>query len=183
VEVTSDGAGLVSQASSTLLAQLANKSGLDTGAVAQAGAAQLRAGSHERGRATTHPGADPADPAVVRELHVPDRRPVLPLSLRSPQIHAHRTTTTARHYKLNHPSRVPTLFGTPEDKPERLPAIRPENRTQMPINCGTRVSPGAARAPGPPHTMRVIRLLWDSTETQRRLDYTIGAERRTGSTP
>jgi len=50
VEVTSDGAGLVSHAGSALLAQVADKSGLTRALSRELGALQLRTGSHDRGR-------------------------------------------------------------------------------------------------------------------------------------
>jgi hypothetical protein len=50
VEVTSDGAGLVSHAGSALLAQVADKSGLTRALSAELGGLQCRSGSHDRGR-------------------------------------------------------------------------------------------------------------------------------------
>ena len=50
VEVTSDGAGLVSHVGSVLLSQVADKSGLTRGLSRGLGPLQLRAGSHDRGR-------------------------------------------------------------------------------------------------------------------------------------
>ena len=50
VEVTSDGAGLVSHAGSALLAQVADKSGLTRALSAELGELQCRSGSHDRGR-------------------------------------------------------------------------------------------------------------------------------------
>jgi hypothetical protein len=50
VEVTSDGAGLVSHAGTALLAQVADKTGLTRALSRELAALQLRAGSHDRGR-------------------------------------------------------------------------------------------------------------------------------------
>jgi hypothetical protein len=50
VEVTPDGAGLVSHAGSALLAQVADKSGLTRALSAELGGLQCRSGSHDRGR-------------------------------------------------------------------------------------------------------------------------------------
>jgi hypothetical protein len=50
VEVTSDGAGLVSHVGSALLAQVADKTGLTRALSRELGPLQLRAGSHDRGR-------------------------------------------------------------------------------------------------------------------------------------
>ena len=50
VEVTSDGAGLVSHAGTALLAQVADKTGLTRALSRDLGPLQLRAGSHDRGR-------------------------------------------------------------------------------------------------------------------------------------
>ena len=50
VEVTSDGAGLVSHAGSALLAQVADKTGLTRALSSELAELQLRAGSHDRGR-------------------------------------------------------------------------------------------------------------------------------------
>lgn len=49
VEVTSDGAGLVSHAGSALLAQVADKTGLTQALSSELAPLQLRAGSHDRG--------------------------------------------------------------------------------------------------------------------------------------
>jgi len=57
VDVTSDGAGLVSHAGSALLAQVADKSGLTRALSRELGPLQLRVGSHDRG-------------SVVRDLAV-----------------------------------------------------------------------------------------------------------------
>jgi len=74
VEVTSDGAGLVSHAGSALLAQVADKSGLTRALSRELGALGLRAGSHDRGRVVRDlavmlaDGGDClADLAVVRD--------------------------------------------------------------------------------------------------------------------
>jgi hypothetical protein len=74
VEVTSDGAGLVSHAGSALLAQVADKSGLTRALSRELGPLQLRAGSHDRGRVVRDlavmlaAGGDClADMAVVRD--------------------------------------------------------------------------------------------------------------------
>ena len=50
VEVTSDGAGLISHAGSALLAQVADKTGLTRALSRELGPLQLREGSHDRGR-------------------------------------------------------------------------------------------------------------------------------------
>ena len=50
VDVTSDGAGLVSHAGSALLAQVADKSGLTRALSQGLDVLQLRVGSHDRGR-------------------------------------------------------------------------------------------------------------------------------------
>jgi len=50
VEVTSDGAGLVSHVGSALLAQVADKTGLTRALSRELGPLQLRTGSHDRGR-------------------------------------------------------------------------------------------------------------------------------------
>jgi Transposase DDE domain group 1 len=50
VEVTSDGAGLVSHAGTALLAQVADKTGLTRALCSELAPLQLRAGSHDRGR-------------------------------------------------------------------------------------------------------------------------------------
>jgi DDE family transposase len=50
VEVTSDGAGVVSHAGSALLAQVADKAGLTRALSSELGELRLRAGSHDRGR-------------------------------------------------------------------------------------------------------------------------------------
>ena len=74
VEVTSDGAGLVSHAGSALLAQVADKSGLTRALSRELGPLHKRAGSHDRGRVVRDlavmlaDGGDClADLAVVRD--------------------------------------------------------------------------------------------------------------------
>ena len=74
VEVTSDGAGLVSHAGSALLAQVADESGLTRALSRELGPLRLREGSHDRGRVVRDlavmlaDGGDClADMAVVRD--------------------------------------------------------------------------------------------------------------------
>jgi len=74
VEVTSDGAGLVSHAGSALLARVADKTGLTRALSRELGPLQLRESSHDRGRVVRDlavmlaDGGDClADMAVVRD--------------------------------------------------------------------------------------------------------------------
>jgi hypothetical protein len=74
-----------------------------------------------------HLGArDPADAAVVRQLHVADHRAVLAPPPRRPQVHAHTDTTNAGRHSGNRPLSVCPRLRSPTDADLALQSrIRP----------------------------------------------------------